>query len=58
MKFLKIYGAKKYAYYKYMKNEKIQKLIKDGLNPNIIQKGKEKSLVLEITVAGVPKIRC
>lgn len=42
-------GAKKYAYTKYIKNEKI----KD--DTNIIEKGKEKSLVLEITVAGVPK---
>lgn len=44
-------GAKKYAYTKYIKNDKIKK------DANIIKKGKEKSLVLEITVAGVPKER-
>jgi hypothetical protein len=44
-------GAKKYAYTKYVKNDKIKK------DANIIKKGKEKSLVLEITVAGVPKER-
>lgn len=43
-------GAKKYAYYKYVKNSKLKK------TSNIIEKGIEKSLVLEITVAGVPKI--
>lgn len=42
-------GAKKYAYTKYKSNEKI------GKDANVIEKGKEKSLVLEITVAGVPK---
>lgn len=44
-------GAKKYAYTKWIKNDKIKK------DANIIKKGKEKSLVLEITVAGVPKER-
>lgn len=43
-------GAKKYAVTRYIENEKIKK------DMNIIKKGKEKSLVLEITVAGVPKI--
>ena len=42
-------GAKKYAYTKYISNDKIKK------ETNVIKKGKEKSLVLEITVAGVPK---
>ena len=42
-------GAKKYCYTKYIKNERLKK------DANIIKKGKEKSLVLEITVAGVPK---
>ena len=42
-------GAKKYAYTKYISNDKIKK------DTNVIKKGKEKSLVLEITVAGVPK---
>lgn len=43
-------GAKKYAYTKYIDNKKLTK------DSNVIKKGKEKSLVLEITVAGVPKI--
>lgn len=42
-------GAKKYAYKKWIKNEKLKK----GMN--IVKKGKDKSLVLEITVSGVPK---
>ena len=42
-------GAKKYAYTKYVSNDKLKK------DSNVIKKGKEKSLVLEITVAGVPK---
>ena len=45
-------GAKKYAYTKYKKNEKLKK------TDNVIKKGKEKSLVLEITVSGIPKGRC
>ena len=44
-------GAKKYAYYKYKKLSKV----KD--TDNVISKDNEKALVLEITVAGVPKIR-
>lgn len=43
-------GAKKYAYTKYVDNKKLNK------DSNVIKKGKEKSLVLEITVAGVPKV--
>lgn len=43
-------GAKKYAYTRYVDNKKLNK------DSNVIKKGKEKSLVLEITVAGVPKI--
>lgn len=42
-------GAKKYAYTKYVKNDKIKK------NTNVIEQGSEKSLILEITVAGIPK---
>lgn len=42
-------GAKKYAYTKYIKNEKLNKY------SNILEHGSEKSLVLEITVAGIPK---
>lgn len=42
-------GAKKYAYTKWIKNEKL----KEGMN--IQEKGKEKTKILEITVAGVPK---
>ena len=45
-------GAKKYAYTQYKKNDKINKE-----NDNIIKEGKEKSLVLNITVSGVPKCR-
>lgn len=45
----KTLGAKKYAYIKYKKNEKIKK------DDNVIEKGEDKSKVLEITVAGVPK---
>lgn len=45
-------GAKKYAFTKWVKNEKIK------ADDNIIKKGKEKSLVLGITVSGVPKKRC
>ena len=52
MKYLKLYGAKKYDYYKYKKLSKL----KD--TDNVISKDDEKALVLEITVAGVPKIRC
>lgn len=44
-------GAKKYAFTKWVKNEKIK------VDDNIIKKGKEKSLVLGITVSGVPKRR-
>ena len=43
-------GAKKYAVTKYVDNKKINS------ETNVIKKGKEKSLILEITVAGVPKI--
>lgn len=43
-------GAKKYAITRYVENSKIKK------DMNVIKKGKEKSLILEITVAGVPKI--
>ena len=43
-------GAKKYAVTRYIDNKKITK------DTNVIKKEKEKSLVLEITVAGVPKI--
>lgn len=42
-------GAKKYAYTKYIKNSKLKE------TSNIIEKGPEKSLVLEITVSGIPK---
>lgn len=42
-------GAKKYAYTKLVDNKKTNK------DMNIISKNKDKSLVLEITVAGVPK---
>ena len=42
-------GAKKYAYTKWKKNSKIKK------GANIVEQGEEKSKVLEITVAGVPK---
>ena len=45
-------GAKKYAHLKYVKNSKINN---DFMN--VIEKGTEKSLVLQITVAGVPKKR-
>lgn len=45
-------GAKKYAFTKYNKNDKI-----NNETDNIIKKGKEKSLVLNITVSGVPKSR-
>lgn len=45
-------GAKKYAFTKWVKNEKIK------ADDNIIKKEKEKSLVLGITVSGVPKRRC
>ena len=44
-------GAKKYAYTKWIKNEKVKKSM------NIIKEENGKSLVLEITVAGVPKER-
>lgn len=43
-------GAKKYAVTRYIDNKKINS------ETNVIKKGKEKSLILEITVAGVPKI--
>lgn len=43
-------GAKKYAYTKWKSNKKIKEN-----ETNVIEKGEEKSLVLEITVAGVPK---
>lgn len=42
-------GSKKYASIKWIKNKKVTK------DSNVIEKGKEKSLVIEITVAGVPK---
>ena len=42
-------GAKKYAYTKWVKNSKVKK------DANIIKRKKDKCLVLEITVAGVPK---
>lgn len=42
-------GAKKYAVTRFVDNNKIKS------NMNVIKKGKEKSLILEITVAGVPK---
>lgn len=45
----KTMGAKKYAYIKLKDNEKIKK------EDNVIEKGKDKSKVLEITVSGVPK---
>ena len=45
----KTLGAKKYAYIKYKKNNKIKK------DDNVIEHGEEKSKVLEITIAGVPK---
>lgn len=45
-------GAKKYAFTKYVKNSKINKSYM-----NVIKEGDEKSLVLQITVAGVPKSR-
>lgn len=49
-------GAKKYAYTKWIKKEKIKKdKIKDI---NIIKEENDRYLVLEITVAGVPKERC
>ena len=45
----KTMGAKKYAYIKYKDNDKLKK------DDNIIEKGEEKSKILEITIAGVPK---
>lgn len=42
-------GAKKYGYTKWVKNTKVKK------DANILKTKKDKSLVLEITVAGVPK---
>lgn len=45
----KTMGAKKYAYIKYKDNSKLKE------DDNIIEKGEEKSKVLEITIAGVPK---
>lgn len=42
-------GAKKYCYTKWKKNEKIKK------DDNVIERGEKESLVLEITVSGVPK---
>ena len=42
-------GAKKYSYTKWVNNEKVKK------DMNVIEKNKEKSKILEITVAGVPK---
>lgn len=45
-----INGAKKYCYIKEKSNKKI-----NFEKENVIEKGKEKSKVLEITVAGVPK---
>ena len=42
-------GAKKYAYITWKKNSKLKG------TENVIEKGEEKSKVLEITVAGVPK---
>ena len=46
----KTQGAKKYAYTKYIPIEKIKE------DTNVIKKEKNKALILEITVAGVPKI--
>lgn len=46
-------GAKKYAYTTWKKLEKI-----DKKTSNIIEIKDDKALVLEITVAGVPKTRC
>ena len=45
----KTLGAKKYADIKYKKNSKLTEY------DNVIEKGEEKSKVLEITVSGVPK---
>jgi hypothetical protein len=45
-------GAKKYAYIENLKNDDIKK------DYNVIEKGKDFSKVLKITVSGVPKIRC
>ena len=45
----KTMGAKKYAYIKYKDNDKIKK------DDNVIEKGEEKSKVIEITISGVPK---
>ena len=45
----KTMGAKKYAYIKYKDNKKL----KD--DDNIVEKGEDKSKVLEITISGVPK---
>lgn len=42
-------GAKKYSYTKWINNEKVKK------DMNVIEKNKEKSKILEITIAGVPK---
>lgn len=42
-------GAKKYSYTKWINNEKVKK------DMNVLEKQEEKSKILEITVAGVPK---
>lgn len=42
-------GAKKYSYTKWINNEKVKKEM------NVLEKQEEKSKILEITVAGVPK---
>ena len=43
-------GAKKYCFTKYVKNKKLKEKWQ-----KVIKKGKDKSKVMEITVAGVPK---
>lgn len=48
----KTLGAKKYSFTKYVKNDKI-----NPTEMNVIKKGDEKSLILGITVSGVPKSR-
>lgn len=45
-------GAKKYAYTKWIDKKKIKE------ETNVIKIENDRALVLEITVAGVPKIRC
>lgn len=45
-------GAKKYAYTKWVDTKKVKK------DSNVIETKDDKSKILEITVAGVPKSRC